>query len=111
MTRDRDTLRRLAVSLPDIPRWLETRSILLSGDAEADGLREDAGTHFVVRDTVSGSLAVVGTPEAAAIREAVDASRGATEPLQCREENAGYVAPLLPGWQRETAVLHLLASS
>jgi len=111
MTRDRDTLRRLAVSLPDIPRWLETRSILLSGDAEADGLREDAGTHFVVRDTVSGSLAVVGTPEAAAIREAVDASRGATEPLQCREENAGYVAPLLPGWQREAAVLHLLASS
>jgi GNAT superfamily N-acetyltransferase len=111
VTRDRDTLRRLAAALPDIPRWLEPRGVLLGGDAEVHGLREDAGVHFVVRDTVSGSLSVAGTPDSAAIRDAVDASRGSTEPLQCLEEVADYVAPLLPGWQQEAAVLHLLANS
>lgn len=111
MIGDRETLRRLAATLPDIPRWLEPRGVLLSGGAEVHGLREGAASDFVVRDTVSGSLSVVGTPAAAAIREAVDASRGSTEPLQCLEEDAGHLAPLLSDWQQEIAVLHLLASS
>lgn len=111
MKSDRDSLRRLAASLPDIPRWLEPRGVLLRGDAVIWGLREDNGLSFVVRDSVSGSLSVVGRPEAVAIREAVDASRGSKEPLQCLEEDADHVAPRLPGWQREAAVLHLLANS
>ena len=111
MTRDRDTLRRLAAALPDIPRWLETRSALLSADAEVHGLREDATAQFVVRDTVTGALSVVGRPDALAVREAAAKSAGSTEGLLCQAEDEAFVAPLLPGWQREAAVLHLLVNS
>jgi GNAT superfamily N-acetyltransferase len=110
MTGDRDAQRRLAASLPDIPRWLETRGMLLAGEAEVTGLRED-GPHFVARDTVTGLVSVVGRPDAAAVRQAVEASPDSAEPLLAPGDSAEYVASLLPGWRREAAVLHLLASS
>ena len=65
---------RLVRALPDIPRWVETRSILLSGHCEVLGL-DDAGGElsFVVRDTASKEIyaSVVGRPAACAIVEAV----------------------------------------
>lgn len=111
MTRDRNTSRRLAALLPDIPCWLETRGMLLSGGSEVFGLREGGTPHFVVRDTVTGALSMVGRPDAAAVREAAAKSAGSTEGLLCQADDEAYVAPHLPGWRRETAVLHLLASS
>jgi hypothetical protein len=43
------TLNRLAHNLPDIPRWVETRSMWLSGRCEVFGLEEDGDPSFVVR--------------------------------------------------------------
>ena len=40
---------RLARTLPDIPRWIETRSMLLSEECEVFGL-EEGSSDFVVRD-------------------------------------------------------------
>lgn len=111
MTKDREALRRLAAALPDIPRWLETRGMLLSGDAEVSGLRERPAASFVVRDTVTGALSVVGRPDAAVVRDAAAKSAGSTEGLLCQAEDEAFVAPLLPGWRRDVAILHLLANS
>ena len=45
------TLSRLARVLPDVPRWVETRSMLHSCRCEVFGLEEGGDPGFVVRDT------------------------------------------------------------
>jgi GNAT superfamily N-acetyltransferase len=111
MTSEAVDTRRLAALLPDIPRWLETRGMLLAGGVDVMGVREDGGPHFVVRDNATGLISVVGRPDAGAVREMLSATRGSTEPLLAPGEDPDYVASLLPGWRRQEAVLHLLASS
>jgi GNAT superfamily N-acetyltransferase len=102
--------RRLAAMLPDIPRWLETRGMLLAGSVDFAGVREE-GPHFVVRDRATGLISIVGRPDPAAVQEMLNATRGSTEPVLAPGEEPDYVASMLPRWRREAAVLHLLASS
>lgn len=106
---DKDTLGgiavRLARDLPDIPRWIETRSMLLSGDCEVFGL-EQGGSDFVVRDPEL--ISVVGHPSWAAIREA--ASRGWVD-LLAFPENRVHVFSVLPGWTDVRATLHMLGNA
>jgi GNAT superfamily N-acetyltransferase len=111
-----DLGRRLAGSLPDEPRWLETRAMLSSGHAEVTGGKTlDAG--FVVR-VVHGAVsavAVVGHPPAAAI---VGAVAGTTEltPVIAQTSGAAHVAEALRSsphgrWTSERAILHLREES
>lgn len=106
---DRDALGgiavRLARALPDAPRWIETRSMLLSGDCGVFGL-EEGGPDFVVRDPEL--ISVVGHPSRAAIREA--ASRGRVD-LLAFPENRDHVSAALPGWTGVRATLHLLGDA
>ncbi len=95
---------RLARALLDAPRWIETRSMLLSGDCEILGL--EGGPDFVVRDPEL--ISVVGHPSQEAIREAV--SRERVE-LLAFPENRDYVATALPGWTGVRATLHLLGDA
>jgi GNAT superfamily N-acetyltransferase len=112
------TAQRLARALPDSPRWVETRGMLLSGRAEvfaADALE----VAFVVR-VLSGALAavsVVGRPSAHAIHQAVDGTTDMT-PVIAQLDNAGYVGDALaacptsaPGqtWTPEHAIVHRLS--
>lgn len=101
------TYKRLAAALPDIPRWLETRSLLLSGEGEVLGLDESAGA-YVVRDPASQLISVVGRPDLGALREALFRS-GDHATLLCQQGEEPYVASLVPGWQVSPATLHLLA--
>jgi GNAT superfamily N-acetyltransferase len=103
---DAETLARLARELPDIPRWVETRSLLLVGECELFGLDESDELSFVVRGTGYPLVSVVGRPSKGAIREAV-AGRRDCEVL-VPPENGAHVAAALPGWERSAATLHLL---
>ena len=44
-------LKRLALALADIPRWVETRSMLLACGSEVLGMSELPRVWFVTRDT------------------------------------------------------------
>ena len=101
---------RLARSLPDIPRWLETRSMLLDGDAEVLGESEGNANAYVVRDIATQLISVVGRAPRSAVREAVFRSEGAGVAI-CQMEDEGYVRPLLKGWRPGPATLHLLNDS
>lgn len=101
---DRGISVRLARALPDTPRWIETRSILLSGDCEIFGL--EGGPDFVVRDPEL--ISVVGHPSQEAIREAV--SREWVD-LLAFPENRDHVAAALSGWAGMRATLHLLGDA
>jgi hypothetical protein len=101
---DAATLARLAHLLPDVPRWIETRSMLLLGECEVFGLGEDDS--FVARDTGYPAVCVVGRPSEQAIREAVAGPR--EYEVVVPPENGPHVAAALPGWNESRATLHQL---
>jgi GNAT superfamily N-acetyltransferase len=104
---DRTILDRLVRALPDIPRWVETRSMLLSGRCEVFGIEEGEDLSFVVRDAEDVLISVVGHPGREAIEEAV-ACKGEGDVVITPPENGPHVAAALPGWRAVSATQHLL---
>jgi len=98
---------RLASALPDIPKWVETRSLLLSDDCELSGLDERTGINFIARDPNARDTYVVGWPAPEAIVEAASLSKE----VVAQFDNQGPVVAALPRWHREFATLHVLGGS
>lgn len=102
-------MRRLAALLPDTPRFLETRGMLLEG-CELLGVEEgDAGPSFVARGLYpEGELvSVMGHPAAGAVVEAVSRNWGSGA-IIAMPENAALVTRTLPDWEMRPTILHLL---
>jgi RimJ/RimL family protein N-acetyltransferase len=97
----------IARRLPDIPRWVEARSLLLAGDCEVFGLEDNAGLSLAVRDPSTGSVIVVGRPDPEAVRAAV---RGIMHDgtLLAAEDEAAWLAETLSGWAQSRAILYTL---
>jgi hypothetical protein len=93
-------VKALAAELPDLPRWVEVRSMLLSGAGRVVGAVTTSPLSFVVVDS-SGTAGVVGRPPATAIRAA---GEQALEILAVPED-AGWAAAALPEWGVEEATL------
>ncbi len=99
---------RLAALLPDVPRFVETRAMLLEGSCEILGLEEDAASpSFVVRDGEEDLVCVVGYPVREAVAEAV-ARNGNAGAVIAMPENVSRVAQAVPGRDPQPAILHLL---
>ncbi|MEP7274484.1 MAG: hypothetical protein ABI882_23540, partial [Acidobacteriota bacterium] len=60
-------LRRVALLLPDIPRWVEARSMLLAGQCSLFGLDESSGLAVVVARPEQELAVVIGSPARHAI--------------------------------------------
>lgn len=108
------TPERLVGSLPDIPRYLETRSILLSGRCEVFGLEhEEQGESepsFVARELEEDedqTIYVAGRPSPEVIREAARRNRNGGMILSTPED-APHVQRILSSWTSTRATLHLL---
>ncbi|QIN79859.1 GNAT family N-acetyltransferase [Rubrobacter marinus] len=104
-------MRRLAALLPDTPRFLETRGMLLEGCCEILGSDEggEGGPSFVARGLYPEEklVSVVGRPPDEWVAEAVARNEGSGAVI-AMPENAASVARTLPGWEMQTAVLHRL---
>lgn len=96
----------LAARLPDLPRLVETRAILLSGACEVLGDPERGD--YVVRSFDAGLAAVVGRPSPGALREA--AARRDVVEIVCGEDAASATHAALPRWQADPAAIHVLGS-
>ncbi|HVR69796.1 MAG TPA: GNAT family N-acetyltransferase [Vicinamibacteria bacterium] len=94
----------LALRLPDLPRLVETRAMLLSGACEVVG--DTARGDYVVRSLENPLAAIVGRPAAAAVREA--AARGGPVELLCGEDAVEGTVAALPGWCASPAAVHVL---
>jgi GNAT superfamily N-acetyltransferase len=110
----KSVLDRLANALPDIPRWLYARSMLLSGRCEVLGLA-DGGPEpqFVARELEESedrAICVVGRPPADAIREAARRNRDGGD-LLTTPEGASYILGALPDWTAARVPLHLLGDA
>ncbi|MES1245939.1 MAG: GNAT family N-acetyltransferase [Acidobacteriota bacterium] len=99
-------LRNLARSLPDIPRWVETRSLLLGGRCSV----AESPDGFVVKALDGPLVCCVGRPDPEAIRGAVASDPDPAPDLRLLvpPENADHAAFALPGWSRGSATIHLL---
>lgn len=100
-----DKISQLAKALPDIPRLVEARGMLLANACEVIGLTENQGLHFVVRSFHTGVISVIGNPAIDSIRRAVQQNRTPNVVL-AYEDNFQLVAEALPYWHIERAILH-----
>lgn len=90
--------------VPDVPRWVETRGLLLSGRGEVIGRPGPAG--FLVRAATGSFLCVVGRPALAALRGAI--ADPALRVILCAREIAAEIALETPEWKRTAAIIHAL---
>ena len=97
---------KLAHSLPDIPRFVETRSMLLNLRGAIYGFNESNLNNFVVCNRQTGLIVVIGKPPIASLREAIDQREKAGVVLAF-EDNVFFVAEVLSDWYSEKAILHL----
>lgn len=100
--------RNLAMSLPDIPRWVETRSLLLSGEGKIFGVDETAGTlSFIVCSATQKLICIVGSPNQKAVEKAVT-TVGEESTIIAAPENSNYIVQVLLNWRSQLAWLHTL---
>jgi hypothetical protein len=95
--------------VPDEPRWVDVRGMLLSGRARVAAVpgadpRRDG---FLVTVPDVSLAALVGGPPADLIAATVSGLTGDVNLLVQHEDDAGLRAAL-PGWVRYTAILHAL---
>jgi hypothetical protein len=100
--RSPDALAAMAGLLPDLPNWVEVRSMLLHGKATLIGPVSSSPPTFVALHRDGDQAVVVGRASRAAI---VEAASTADEILAATEEDASWVAGALPDWKVESALL------
>jgi RimJ/RimL family protein N-acetyltransferase len=98
--------KKLAVSLPDIPRWIETRAMLLFSQCEIFGLEETSQLSAVVKSDEWELISIIGYPEKRAIIEAIAMYHDEGIVL-APPESGEYVSEILPEWTISPASLHL----
>jgi RimJ/RimL family protein N-acetyltransferase len=97
----------LAKSLPDIPRFVETRAMLLANHCEIFGFDAADSANFVVCHREIGTVSVIGKPPGEVILQAVESGDQQGDVLAF-EDNFSFVETILPAWNSEKAILHLL---
>jgi RimJ/RimL family protein N-acetyltransferase len=103
---------RLAAALarvPDQPRWVDTRGMLLSGRAvvhaaPGSDLSRDG---FLIAVPDASLASIVGAPSPDEIRNVVGLLRGDVN-LLAQNEDAAVVVDALRNWKRRTAIIHVL---
>ena len=95
----------LADALPDAPRWVETRALLLSGNAAVEV--NDLGDAAVVLDTTLPFGALVGRADPTLLRSVLDGVPADFE-LIVQLDTLPAAQQALSGWRAAQAVVHTL---
>jgi GNAT superfamily N-acetyltransferase len=98
----------IAQRLPDLPRWVEARALLLGEPCEIFGLQEDPDLSLVVRDPDTELVFIIGTPAVTAVHAAVRKNVRGGEVIAPLEQ-APWLADALPEWARTRIIVHHLA--
>jgi GNAT superfamily N-acetyltransferase len=97
----------LAAALPDVPRWVAPRGLLLARRCEVllgpEGRR---GAGYLVLERDAGEAFAVHRPVASLARQLADRP-GSTGSVLAALEDAEPWRALLPGWSQQAAVIHV----
>jgi len=98
---------KILQQLPDIPRYIYARWMLLSGSGRIfmSDSREDVDT--VIQHPANGLTCVIGMPDPEVLHEAIDAL-DIPALLLAVPENSAYIEKLFPDWNASTARMHIL---
>jgi RimJ/RimL family protein N-acetyltransferase len=102
--------KRLARALPDLPRWVEVRSMLLSGRCELFGADESGGARFAVSDPDREVIALVGRPDRSVVEQALSSTEGKGVVI-CPHEDSDHAQNGLSDWRMSPAALHRLSET
>jgi GNAT superfamily N-acetyltransferase len=102
------TIQRLLSIVPDQPKFVELRGMLLSGRCEIDGLEDAERLSFIARDAETDLIFVYGRPALDVIRQVV-ARQSSSEAVLCLPEDRSHIAEALPEWRSELATIYRLA--
>lgn len=94
---------QLKALLPDIPRWVEARDLVLSGEGEVFGLETSGPLSLVLRNPAEDVTFVIGRPDPSAVLAAVG-----TGDLIAGVEARDWLTGLLPEWTCEIAPVFTL---
>jgi RimJ/RimL family protein N-acetyltransferase len=100
----------IAVALtrvPDLPRWIDTRGMLLSGRSVVHVPPDNADGHMIAAVPDAALASVVGRPPVNALLEVVSSLAGDVNVLS-QLEDADHIASALAGWRRQRAIIHVL---
>ncbi len=97
----------IAAIIPDVPRWIEPRDLLLADACKIFGLQEDPELSFVLRDKDKDSVFVIGTPQMSAVHAAVAGFKHGGSVI-APIESGDWLARVLPTWTRTRIILHSL---
>jgi GNAT superfamily N-acetyltransferase len=96
----------ILAALPDLPRWVEARGMLLSGRCEIVSSGESPG-NVLLQARSAPLIVIAGNPPLEPL------AAGAAQPgvgiVLCAPEKADEVRPLLEGWKQVGAVIYRLA--
>jgi hypothetical protein len=101
---------RALAQVPDLPEWVDTRGMLLTGRARVSGTPGDPSSGFVVELASRALVSVVGDPPPSLIGERARQLEGDVNVL-CQPGQVNAVAEALPSWiAREVRILALPAA-
>ncbi|HEY5940808.1 MAG TPA: GNAT family N-acetyltransferase [Gemmatimonadales bacterium] len=92
--------------LPDEPRWVEVRGMLLTGMGRPIGAVATSPVTFVALHAGDDQAAVVGRPP----HELIQNAAASAKELLAVPENADWVAAAIPSWHLEPATIHTAPS-
>ena len=92
--------------IADEPRWVEIRSLLLSGRARVEVASTIPPAFVVVRPDIAQG-GVIGQPP----HRIIQAMAADADEILVESEHAEWVAQALPGWTFELAILHVLGGA
>lgn len=99
----------IARRLPDLPRWIEARDLLLWNPCEIFGV-EEPELACVLRDPETKFLFVVGAPAKSTLERAIRENGGGAQIIAPMEQ-AAQLAAALPGWTVERIIVHRLGGA
>lgn len=101
----------LARRLPDLPRWVEMRDLLLAGQGEISGLSTAEGSDrlsFVLRDIESRAFFIVGLPDGSVFDDTVTAIVRDQADVIASADLSVRLTAALPGWSSSRLLVHTL---
>jgi GNAT superfamily N-acetyltransferase len=96
----------LAELVPDLPRWIEVRDLLLQGGGEITGLEREPELSFVLRDRESASVFLIGTPTQTALANAIEAILADRAGVVAPPAFTSRLAQALPAWSHSRLIVH-----
>ena len=98
---------RIARLLPDLPRWVEVRDLLLSEECELFDVQEQGELSFVLREGTGKMVFVIGQPSIIGLQTALqNVAEGCM--VVAPQEQVIWLTPALSEWTRTRIIIYTL---